>query len=615
MQTKPASGGNSSHSKLPVQLRKAVIAHEEGRLHVALPLYKKFVEQNPNHPAALQLLGVLYSQQGKYESAIKLMRESLRLFPEQGEVANNLGNALLKFGRVDEAIESYAEAIRLHPEYLDAVRNLGLCYLEIGRLVEAWNCFQRCLEIRVDDPVTLLSIGNVHRQQDNFEQAIPYYEKALELNPDYAEAHHNVGLCLRMQQRPEEALGSYEAARRLGLDRAELYHNLGNALIDTQDAAGAIDAFQTAVERNPRNLESHRNLNALLWQQNLLDDYLKSYKKTLDKYPDAVELRLFYSIALNQQERFDDAERVLRHGLKFSAESSELRSLLAYTLEGQGRWPDALQEHAATVNLPGSTPNHRISYARALLAVQRPDEALQQAKSAAIQMPFNQRALAYLGLCWRMLGDERDNIINDYENMVGIYDLPVPAQFADADAFNAALTSVLEPLHIGMQHPAEQTLRGGSQTSGNLFDRRDPEIVDLVSGLKQCINDYIGKFPKDPQHPLYSRRSRDFDFSASWSVRLGRSGYHTTHTHPLGWISSAYYVQVPPEVSESDKHGGGLKFGEPDIDIGAMGAARRVIQPTVGRLALFPSYMWHGTVPFESDEPRMTVAFDVVPEE
>jgi hypothetical protein len=23
--------------------------------------------------------------------------------------------------------------------------------------------------------------------------------------------------------------------------------------------------------------------------------------------------------------------------------------------------------------------------------------------------------------------------------------------------------------------------------------------------------------------------------------------------------------------------------------------------------------MWHGTVPFESNEPRMTVAFDVVP--
>ena len=30
------------------------------------------------------------------------------------------------------------------------------------------------------------------------------------------------------------------------------------------------------------------------------------------------------------------------------------------------------------------------------------------------------------------------------------------------------------------------------------------------------------------------------------------------------------------------------------------------------RLVLFPSYMWHGTVPFAGDEPRLTVAFDLV---
>lgn len=85
------------------------------------------------------------------------------------------------------------------------------------------------------------------------------------------------------------------------------------------------------------------------------------------------------------------------------------------------------------------------------------------------------------------------------------------------------------------------------------------------------------------------------------------------HVHPLGWISSAYYVDVPQEIADSDAHGGGIKFGEPDIDIGEMGKPRRRIQPAVGRLVLFPSYMWHGTVPFESQTSRMTVAFDVVP--
>jgi len=42
-------------------------------------------------------------------------------------------------------------------------------------------------------------------------------------------------------------------------------------------------------------------------------------------------------------------------------------------------------------------------------------------------------------------------------------------------------------------------------------------------------------------------------------------------------------------------------------------APRRVIRPEPGKLALFPSYMWHGTVPFDDDQPRVTIAFDMTP--
>jgi hypothetical protein len=31
-------------------------------------------------------------------------------------------------------------------------------------------------------------------------------------------------------------------------------------------------------------------------------------------------------------------------------------------------------------------------------------------------------------------------------------------------------------------------------------------------------------------------------------------------------------------------------------------------------LVLFPSYFWHGTVPFASEQARLTVAFDVLPD-
>src|ERR1700722_11083714 len=83
------------------------------------------------------------------------------------------------------------------------------------------------------------------------------------------------------------------------------------------------------------------------------------------------------------------------------------------------------------------------------------------------------------------------------------------------------------------------------------------------------------------------------------------------HGHPGGWISSCYYVDLPDAVKDEAGQQGWIKFGEPSFDVGL--TVRRAIQPAVGRLVLFPSYLWHGTVPFHDRHPRTTIAFDVLP--
>jgi hypothetical protein len=69
------------------------------------------------------------------------------------------------------------------------------------------------------------------------------------------------------------------------------------------------------------------------------------------------------------------------------------------------------------------------------------------------------------------------------------------------------------------------------------------------------------------------------------------------------------YIVLPPDLG--DKEAGYLALGDPNapsfkIDLPAL----RTIEPKPGRLVLFPSYMWHGTLPFGEGE-RMSVAFDV----
>ena len=98
-------------------------------------------------------------------------------------------------------------------------------------------------------------------------------------------------------------------------------------------------------------------------------------------------------------------------------------------------------------------------------------------------------------------------------------------------------------------------------------------------------------------------------------MRLRAAGRHSNHIHTKGWASSAFYVALPGSVlaSNAASRAGWIQFGQPLEDLGLDLPPRRVIQPKPGHLALFPSYTWHGTVPFDDAESRLTIAFDVQP--
>ena len=95
---------------------------------------------------------------------------------------------------------------------------------------------------------------------------------------------------------------------------------------------------------------------------------------------------------------------------------------------------------------------------------------------------------------------------------------------------------------------------------------------------------------------------------------MHRDGFHTSHVHPRGWISSACYIQLPDSMTAGHTAEGTLSFGAPGMLTTPALPAELSVRPEIGLLVLFPSYFWHGTLPFKSEQPRLTVAFDVVPD-
>lgn len=281
-------------------------------------------------------------------------------------------------------------------------------------------------------------------------------------------------------------------------------------------------------------------------------------------------------------------------------------------LQMVGRFDEALGEaRAEQARFPGEAAlaNHR-----AWLALRMGElaEAETAALTASRMIPLEQTAWGLLSIIWRLKNDSREEWLIDYGRLVMTGDLVVPIGWANRDAFLSDLKSVLEQRHVMLNAPPEQTLRGGTQTRGELFATTDPVLIAFREALRATVETCLAGLAHQPGHPFLGRLTGKVKLAGSWSVRLQGQGFHVNHIHPQGWLSSAFYVALPPEVGV-DGDAGKLTFGVPDAALGLQLPPRRVVTPVAGRLAIFPSYAWHGTVPFTSATPRLTAAFDALP--
>lgn len=215
---------------------------------------------------------------------------------------------------------------------------------------------------------------------------------------------------------------------------------------------------------------------------------------------------------------------------------------------------------------------------------------------------------AWLGAAWRLTGDARSDWFHRGTELISSTDLDTsPAELQ-------ALAAVLQGLHRSSGPPLGQSPRGGTQTPGPLLKRAEPEIRQLRRKLRTAVRRYVGQLPAaEPGHPFLGRPRRAFRFEGAWSIRLRPGGRHVSHIHSHGWISSAFYVDLPKGLTQSLDKQGWLQFGVPPLpDDDRAIDPLKTVAPQPARLALFPSVFWHGTRPFDEGE-RLTVAFDVVP--
>ncbi len=328
-------------------------------------------------------------------------------------------------------------------------------------------------------------------------------------------------------------------------------------------------------------------------------------------------LVLFKAGLLNQAWRHDEALALAREGLAREPASPQMHGLAATCAALAGRAEEALAHAEAALRLAPAEDALAILLAETRLGVGDAAGALQLLEPLRAKAPFDQKLIALTATALRLKGDDRCRALHDYDRFVRAYALAPPEGWTTLTAFLADLRAGLNAIHDGQGQTLGQSVRDGTQTNVNLVASQDPLIRALFSVLEAPLSDYVSRLPRggDPlAAPLAARNRGGFAFGGAWTVRLEPGGgRHVTHIHPEGWLSSAFYVDLPSVMNDAAHEEGWLQFGEPGVPTRPSLPPEHKVRPEPGRLVLFPSYMWHGTRPFGGTERRLTFAFDVVP--
>lgn len=220
--------------------------------------------------------------------------------------------------------------------------------------------------------------------------------------------------------------------------------------------------------------------------------------------------------------------------------------------------------------------------------------------AALKHMPSHATARYLLAVAYAILGLPSDAMqIMNLEQFISITNIP------QADGYAALIDEIIANNTL-KPDPMYKATINGLQTDNIISNGTDHPMGALLQSLRLAVSDIVKNLP-DEVIPKCVQLN-------AWAVVYPGNGRQRAHYHPGAWLSGVYYVNVPKNISE-DPYRGNLVIGALEQDDFTVEPpwGVRYIQPSAGKLVLFPAYFPHATIPTQSNENRICVAFNVVP--
>lgn len=349
-------------------------------LAAALELYDALLVDDPGSPKLWNERGVCLQQSGRREEAVSACEQALTADPEYALGWNNLGVLQSQLPDGDEALDAFQEALRLSPALTAARLNLALALFQRRRLQLSLEAYRQVLAEDQRNAVAWNGVGLVLIELKRFEDAKHAFSRAVESDSANASAHYNLSFTL-------SHLGDFDGALRAtkrALELEPFYVPQKYALtIDLQYEHPEI----TVVPEISADITADAVGDDFQFDTRLLDRIFDQLQPAERGPIQAAEDPLALAADYIQKGFLEHATVQIERALANGTEPGRATTLLGEVFARRGLHGEALERFRTALTLTPLQPRAILGEVRALLALGRGMEAVEQAELLLPQAP------------------------------------------------------------------------------------------------------------------------------------------------------------------------------------------------------------------------------------
>jgi len=307
--------------------------------------------------------------QGHLDIAIEKYQQILKLYPKLPAAYNNLGRLYYQEGRFREAIDPLNRAAELDPTLEAPHAQLGFCFFQLGDFASARREFETALRLSPNDRVAELFLARSLFELRDVRGAVRLLDQLQGADPNNVEVLFSLGWAYA-----DLAVSTLGAIQKADPDSYLIDVLQGKYAEVKQAYAEAAEHYKKAIAKSPNQPDLCYDYAHALWASGDFPSALQQYRHVLELNPG--DYRASWEAArIALLDNPEDALRFATRALELKPDTAEALSIRGRALIALGKPSNAVEDLKKATALDPNNAGYYFQLARAYRRLGRAEEA------------------------------------------------------------------------------------------------------------------------------------------------------------------------------------------------------------------------------------------------